>query len=66
VFTEGHITWDGKLSACCFDHNDTFTMADLTKTPFMEGWNSEKFQALRLSHLKKDIIGTPCEKCLVG
>jgi len=64
VFTEGHITWDGKLSACCFDHNDLLSMGDLNKEPFMDAWNSEKFINLRLAHLRKDIKGTACEKCI--
>ena len=66
VIREGHITWDGKLSACCWDHNDGLTMGDLTQTPFMEAWNSEKFQALRQAHLSGDVHGTPCESCIYG
>ncbi len=65
VFTEGHISWDGKLSACCFDHDGRFHMADLNTTPFMEGWNSVKYQTLRAAHLKKDVTGTVCEKCVI-
>ena len=64
VFTEGHITWDGKLSACCFDHNDSFTMADLNEDSFVDGWNSEEFKTLRQAHLNKDIKGTACESCV--
>ena len=64
VATEGHITFDGKLSACCFDHNDRFTMADLTKTTFMDGWNSVKFQEFRRKHLALDVSGTPCDTCI--
>lgn len=64
AFTEGHITHDGKLSACCFDAGDKWTMADLTKVPFMEGWNSAAFQALRAAHLRKDVSGTICEDCV--
>jgi len=64
VFTEGHITWDGKLSACCFDHNESFTMADLTRISFEDGWNSMAFQKLREAHLNKDITGTACESCV--
>ncbi len=63
VFTEGHITWDGKLSACCFDHDGRFDMGDLTKTPFMTAWNSDKFKALRRANLAKDVRGTACEGC---
>ena len=64
VFTEGHITWDGKLSACCFDHNDHFTMADLNEVSFIGGWNSPEFRMLRKAHLSKDIQGTACESCV--
>ncbi len=64
VFQEGHITSDGKLSACCFDHDGRFTMGDLNKTGFMEAWNSAPFQMLRYWHLKKNVKGTACEKCL--
>lgn len=64
AFTEGHITYDGKLSACCFDAGDKWVMADLTKVPFMEGWNSELFVQLRAAHLKKDVRGTICESCV--
>ena len=64
VFTEGHITWDGKLSACCFDHDGRFHMGDLNTTPFMEAWNSPAFQSLRNAHLNRDVTGTVCEKCV--
>jgi MoaA/NifB/PqqE/SkfB family radical SAM enzyme len=64
AFTEGHITYDGKLSACCFDAGDKWVMADLAKVPFMDGWNSDAFTALRRAHLKKDVTGTICEDCV--
>ena len=64
VATEGHITYDGKLSACCFGHTDDLTMADLNKSHFMDGWNSEKFQSLRAAHMSGSVKGTPCEACL--
>jgi len=64
AFTEGHITSDGKLSACCFDHDGRFHMGDLNTTPFMEAWNSKVFQDLREAHLKKDVTGTACERCV--
>jgi len=64
AFTEGHITHEGKLSACCFDAGDTWVMADLREVPFMEGWNSEAFVKLRAAHLRKDVTGTICESCV--
>ncbi len=64
AFTEGHVTAEGKLSACCFDATANWTMGDLSQTPFMEAWNSAAFVALRAAHLKKDVRGTVCESCI--
>ena len=64
VFTEGHITFDGKLSACCFDHDGRFHMGDLNTTPFMQAWQSATFRGLRAAHLKKDVTGTVCAQCV--
>jgi radical SAM protein with 4Fe4S-binding SPASM domain len=64
AFTEGHVTADGKLSACCFDANANWAMGDLTKQTFMSAWNSDQFVALRWAHLKKDVRGTVCESCI--
>jgi hypothetical protein len=64
VFTEGHVTSAGHLSACCFDASDTWSMADLHATSFMDAWNSAAFRALRSRHLAKDVSGTVCEKCV--
>lgn len=64
AFTEGHITYDGKLSACCFDAGDKWIMGDLNVVSFMDAWNSDEFQKLREAHLKKDVTGTICEKCV--
>jgi hypothetical protein len=66
VFREGHITHDGKLSACCFDSSNSWIMADLNKVSFMDGWNSKDFQNLRKAHLSKDVHGTACEGCIYG
>ena len=64
AFTEGHVTAEGKLSACCFDATANWTMGDLTKMPFMEAWNSAPFVMLREAHLKKNVCGTVCENCI--
>lgn len=64
AFTEGHVTAEGKLSACCFDATANWTMGDLTKISFMEAWNSEPFIKLRAAHLRKDVRGTVCENCI--
>lgn len=64
AFTEGHVTADGILTACCFDSDASFAMGDLKSTSFMDAWNSESFQWLRKAHLSKDVCGTICEGCL--
>ncbi len=64
AFTEGHVTAEGKLSACCFDATANWTMGDLTQQSFMQAWNSARFVALREAHLKRDVRGTVCEKCI--
>ena len=64
LFTEGHITFDGRLSACCFDHDGRFNMGDLTRESFVEAWQGEKFQRLRSANLAEDVRGTVCEQCI--
>lgn len=64
AFREGHVTADGKLSACCFDHEGKYTIGDLTQQGFMEAWNSETAQRLRAAHLRHDLTGTVCEGCV--
>jgi Iron-sulfur cluster-binding domain len=61
---EGHVTFDGRLSACCFDHDGRFDMGDLNALSFMAAWHSEPFRALRRANLAEDVAGTVCEKCL--
>ena len=65
VFTEGHITKDGLLSACCFGNGstDSLAMADLRQVSFMDGWNSQAYQDLRAAHLLKDVSKTACAEC---
>lgn len=65
VFTEGHITYDGNLSACCFDHDGRFHMGDLKQMSFMDAWNSPVFQELRKVHLHGNVTGSVCESCIV-
>lgn len=68
VATEGHITKDGLLAACCFGDgiDGDLVMADLKDVGFMDGWNSVPFQKLRAAHFAKDLRGTACEHCAAG
>ena len=64
LFTEGHISYDGRLSACCFDHVGRFDMGDLKKQRFEQAWHSATFRRLREANLAEDVRGTVCEKCI--
>lgn len=68
VLTEGHVTKDGLLAACCFGTGieGDLIMADLKKVGFMDGWHSDRFQKLRAAHLSKDVRGTACEECIAA
>jgi hypothetical protein len=70
AFTEGHVRYDGGLSACCFGADDRFDMGTLDGTNFMRQWNSTAFQKLRIAQLKtieegqQALKGTPCDVCI--
>lgn len=64
LFTEARVTWDGRLAACCFDHDRRFDMGDLTQEEFLDAWHAQKFQDLRAAHLAGDVRGTSCEHCV--
>ena len=64
AFTEGHVTAEGKLSACCFDATSNWSMGDLNQLSFMQAWNSEQFVKLRAAHLRRDVGGTVCANCI--
>ena len=68
AFTEGHVTKDGLLAACCFGAgiDGDLVMADLNEVSFMDGWNSVAFQALRSAHLSGDVSNTACAECAAG
>ena len=70
AITEGHVRYDGGLSACGFGADDRFDMGLLDGTNFMRQWNSPKFVSLREAQFKtvtegQDALkGTPCEVCV--
>jgi len=65
LFNAAKITWNGWLTACCFDHDEKFEIADLNKVSLIEAWNDPKFVGMRKEHLdevfNKESL---CAKCL--
>ena len=64
LFNTAHITWDGHMTACCFDHDGRFKVADLFKTSVKDAWNCRKFTDLRAAHLSGKAKESLCERCL--
>lgn len=66
LFTAAHVLSDGRLTACCMDATGNWVMGDLKKERFMDAWNSIEFKNLRAEHLKLNVIGTKCAKCVLA
>jgi radical SAM protein with 4Fe4S-binding SPASM domain len=64
LFTSAHITCDGDVTVCCFDHNGKLTIGNIFEDTFMNIWNGKKIQELRQHHLNKDVRGTVCNDCI--
>ena len=63
VFNRIHVTYDGFLSACCFDFNHDLLLADLKTMPLAEAWNSKNAVWLRNKHISKNLAGIMCHNC---
>ncbi len=64
LFTEARVSFDGHLSACCFDHDGRFRMGNLNDVSFMEAWTSKGFQNLRQQHLTGNVGQSICKECV--
>ena len=64
LFNRFHVTWEGYYTMCCIDFENELVVADLNKVSIGDAWVSDKAVALREAHLRGDIVGTPCAKCL--
>jgi len=65
LFNAAKITWNGWLTACCFDHDKKFEIADLNRVSLLEAWNNEKFVDMRKEHLNNSFTKKSlCAKCL--
>lgn len=64
LFNSAKISWNGWLTACYFDHDSRFEIADLNECSLMEAWHHPKFTELRRAHLAGDVGDTVCAECL--
>ena len=65
LFNAAKIAWNGWLTACCFDHDEKFEIADLNKVSLLDAWNDEKFVGMRREHIGRTLNkNSLCAKCL--
>ena len=64
LFNSAKISWNGWLTACYFDHDNRFEIADLEQVSLMEAWHHPKFVELREQHLSGIVGGSLCAECL--
>ncbi len=56
------ILWDGRVGACCYDYDGTYTFGNLNEQHFLDIWNSKKYRYYReklIRHKKLKL----CERC---
>ena len=59
------LSWDGKVTYCCFDSRFKIILGDATKQSIEEIWTGSKFQNLRKSVSTNKIpIDSPCHGCM--
>lgn len=70
VFREGHVRYDGHMSACCFGSDSRFDVGDLKTGRFLDVWNSDEMQEIRKAQLETLVFGanalkgTMCDVCV--
>jgi len=64
LFNGAKITWDGWLTACYFDHDNRFNIADLNKVSLMEAWHHPKIVEARKNHLENNFENSICSHCV--
>lgn len=58
------VHWDGKISACCMDWDQSLSLGNLNEQTLTEAWNGVKIKAYRQAHLNNQFTMLPlCEKC---
>lgn len=60
------ITWDGKVTPCCFDKDASHQFGSLSENGFREIWNNDRYQSFRkaLFRSRKEI--DICSNCSEG
>lgn len=62
----GVVTWDGKVTLCCFDKDATHLLGKLNNERFMTIWKGKEYQAIRQKILKERKTIDICRNCTEG
>lgn len=58
------ISWDGKVTCCCFDCNLKFDLGDVNQEAIKQIWLGSKFQNIRKAVVTNTFpVDSPCYKC---
>jgi radical SAM protein with 4Fe4S-binding SPASM domain len=58
------ISWDGKVTGCCFDSKFDMDLGDVIKEPIKQVWTGPKFRALRKAVITNIFPqNSPCHSC---
>ena len=58
------ISWDGKVTGCCFDTNLDLALGDVNKDSIRKIWNGSRFQRLRQAVITNTFpASSPCYRC---
>lgn len=66
LFNTMRFTWDGYMSVCSFPHTEEFKIGSIKDKTIANLWHDEKFMSIREAHLRGDVHGTVCERCIHG
>lgn len=58
------VSWEGYLTACCFDWQNYLAVADLNKESLKDAWYGNNMQKLRQRFIDNNFEGTICQLCM--
>ncbi len=60
------MTWDGKITPCCFDKDASHQFGNITDASFSEIWKNQKYSQFRRAILKSRKEIDICQNCTEG
>ncbi len=67
LWTDMAISWDGKVSICCYDYENEVILGDLTKDDLKKVWKSETLKNFRRLHLESKFNQIAiCKNCVAN